>query len=101
MNPVWARAGQALSARRRESDPRRWMHKEEAYERMTQTDCQYEKVKKRCVGSLDDVAVYFVGSRMGFHLAIEESPGEFRRLSESEHLRFKQQSRIKGLPYEQ
>lgn len=68
---------------------------------MADTDRQYEKVKKRRVGFLDDVAVYFVGSRMGFHLAIEDSGGEFRTLSESEHLRFKQQSRIKGLPYGQ
>lgn len=65
---------------------------------MTQTDRQYQNAKKRCVGSLDEVAVYFVGSCVGFHLAIEDSPGEFRRLSESEHLRFKRQSRIKGLP---
>ena len=66
---------------------------------MTQTERQYENAKKRRVGFLNDAAVYFVGSRIGFHLAVEDSPGELRRLSESEHLRFKQQSRVKGLPY--
>ena len=68
---------------------------------MAQSDRLYEQTKKRCVGSLDDAAVYFVGSCMGFHLAIECSPGEFRRLSEIDHLRFKRQSRIKGLHYGQ
>jgi len=68
---------------------------------MTPSDRLYEKAKKRCVGSLDDEAVYFVGSRMGFHLAVEYSPGEFRKLSETEHLRFRQQSRIEGLCYGQ
>lgn len=66
---------------------------------MVQPDCLYEKTKKRCVGFLDDKAVYFVGSNTSFHLVIECSPGELRRLSETEHLRFKQQSRIEGLPY--
>jgi len=66
---------------------------------MAQRDLLCEKITKRCVGSLDNEAVYFVGSRMGFHLAVESSPGEFRRLSEAEHLRFKRQSRIEGLPY--
>ncbi len=64
---------------------------------MTQVDRLYQKTKKRCVGSLDGDAVYFVGSSMGFHLAIECPPGVFRRLSEAEHLRFKRQSRLKGL----
>jgi len=59
----------------------------------------YEKAKKRCVGFLDGKAVYFVGSNTSFHLAIECPPGELRRLSETEHLRFKQQSRIEGLTY--
>jgi hypothetical protein len=66
---------------------------------MKQPDRPCEKIAKRCVGSLDDEAVYFVGSRVGFHLAVECSPGELRRLSEAEHLRFKRQSRIEGLPY--
>ena len=70
-----------------------------AHHQMTQFDRLYQKTKKRCVGSLDSDAVYFVGSRMGFHLAIEYSPGEFRRLSEGEHLRFKRQSRLKGVHY--
>jgi len=69
----------------------------EAHHQMTQSDRLYQKTKKRCVGSLDSDAVYFVGSRMGFHLAIECPPGEFRRLSEAEHFRFKQQSRLEGL----
>jgi len=68
---------------------------------MTLPDRPCEKIAKRCVGSLDDEAVYFVGSSMGFHLAIECSPGEFRKLSETEHLRFKRQSRIKGFHYMQ
>ena len=58
-----------------------------------------EKAKKRCVGSLDGHAVYFVGSRMGFHLAVECTPGVFRRLSEKEHLRFRLKSRVDGLDY--
>lgn len=66
---------------------------------MTISDHSCEKAKKRCVGTLDGDAVYFVGSRVGFHLAIEDSAGEFRRLSESEHVRFKRQSQIKGLVY--
>jgi hypothetical protein len=68
-------------------------------QQMAQPDHLYERAKKRCVGFLDDRAVYFVGSITSFHLAIECSPGELRRLSETEHLRFKQQSRIEGLPY--
>ena len=66
---------------------------------MTQSDRLYEKAKKRCVGSLDHAAVYFIGSCVGFHLAVEYSPGEFRRLSDIDHLRFKRQSRIEGLRY--
>lgn len=66
---------------------------------MAQLDRSYEKAKQRCVGFLDDNAVYFVGSRTSFHLAMESSPGELRRLSENEHLRFKRQSRIEGLSY--
>jgi hypothetical protein len=62
-------------------------------------DRQLEKAKKRCVGALDGHAVYFVGSRMGFHLAVERAPGVFRRLSEKEHLRFRLQSRVDGLDY--
>ena len=77
------------------------MHKQAVRQQMTQSDNLYEKAKKRCVGSLDDDAVYFVGSRTSFHLAIEYSPGEFRRLSETEHLRFKRQSRVEGLSYGQ
>ncbi|MBN1857874.1 hypothetical protein JW848_01575 [Candidatus Bipolaricaulota bacterium] len=68
---------------------------------MKPSDQLYATRTNRCVGSLDDAAVYFVGSRLGFHLAIESSPGEFRRLSETEHLRFRQQSRIEGLSYGQ
>ena len=70
---------------------------------MTQSDhaCrEYLRTKSRCVGSLGDRAVYFVGSRVGFHLAIESPYGEFRRLTEAEHLRFKRQSRLKGLHYQ-
>ena len=78
----------------RESD---WHASPEAHHQMTQIGLLYQKMKKRCVGSLDSDAVYFVGSCMGFHLAIESSPGKFRRLSEAEHLRFKRQSRLKGL----
>jgi len=66
---------------------------------MAQPDCLYERAMKRCVGFLDGEAVYFVGSNSSFHLAIECSPGELRRLSETEHLRFKRQSRIEGLHY--
>lgn len=80
----------------RESD---WHATPEAHHQMAQCDRLYQKTKKRCVRSLDSDAVYFVGSSMGFHLAIEYSPGEFRRLSEGEHLRFKRQSRLKGLHY--
>ena len=65
----------------------------------TSSDCRREKAKRRCVGALDSHAVYFVGSRMGFHLVIEHSPDAFRQLSEEEHLRFKLQSRIDGLNY--
>ncbi len=68
---------------------------------MTQTDRLFEKTKKRCVGSLGDDAVYFVGSKMGFHLAIEGSPGKLSRLTEAEHLRFRLQSRIEGLHFGQ
>ncbi len=70
---------------------------------LTQSDhvCrEYLKTKSRCVGSLGDRAVYFVGSRVGFHLAIESPSGEFRRLTEAEHLRFKRQSRLKGVHYQ-
>jgi hypothetical protein len=76
------------------------MNKQAARQQMAPSDRLYERAKKRCVGSLDDEAVYFVGSGMGFHLAIEYSPGEFRRLSEPDHLRFKLQSRINGHHYE-
>jgi len=68
---------------------------------MPPSDSPYEMAKKRCVGILDGRAVYFVGSRSSFHLAIETSPGELRSLSEAEHLRFKKQSRIEGLNYGQ
>jgi len=68
-------------------------------QQMAQPDRLYEKAKERCVGFLDDKAVYFVGSNTSFHLAIECSPGELRELSETEHLRFKRQSRIEGLHY--
>jgi hypothetical protein len=64
-----------------------------------ESDRRLEKAKKRCVGDLDGHAVYFVGSRMGFHLAIERTPGVFRRLTEKEHLRFRLQSRVDGLDY--
>jgi len=76
-------------------------HKPAGRQQMTPSDRPYERTKKRCVGSLDGMAVYFVGSRVGFHLAIEYSPGEFHRLSEPDHLRFKRQSRIEGHHYEQ
>jgi len=66
---------------------------------MTRSDCPIERTRKRCVGSLDDEAVYFVGSRTSFYLVIEFSPGRFRRLSDTEHLRFKRQSRIEGIHY--
>jgi len=74
-------------------------HRHPPLHRMTQSDRPNEKAKRRCVGSLDGHDVYFVGSRMGFHLAIESPPGVFRKLSEAEHLRFKLQSRIDGLSY--
>ncbi len=79
---------------------RRSTDKQAARQEMTLSDRLHESAKKRRVGSLDDEAVYFVGSGMGFHLAIEYSPGEFRRLSEPDHLRFKLQSRIEGHHYE-
>ena len=66
---------------------------------MTQPDRLTEKTRERCVGTLNDEAVYFVGTRTSFHLAIECSPGLFRRLSEAEHRRFKQQSRVEGIHY--
>jgi len=66
---------------------------------MTEPDCTNEKTKRRRVGFLGEKGVYFVGSRTSFHLEIEFSPGEFRRLSEAEHLRFKRQSRIDGVHY--
>ena len=81
------------------------MQTEEAHDkqaglhRNAESDGSHEKAKRRCVGSLDGHDVYFVGSRLGFHLAIECSPGVFRRLSEREHVRFKLQSRIDGLSY--
>jgi hypothetical protein len=68
---------------------------------MTSPDNPHERTKKRRVGVLDGEAVYFVGSRTSFHLAVECAPGEFRRLSEAEHLRFRTQSRIDGLSYGQ
>ena len=74
---------------------------EGAHQQMTPFDDQYERAKKRCVGILGDEAVYFVGTRTSFHLVIECSPGQFRRLSETEHLRFRKQSRIEGLCYGQ
>jgi hypothetical protein len=74
---------------------------EGANEQMTPSCGLYEKAKKQCVGILDDEAVYFVGTRTSFHLAVECSPGQFRRLSETEHLRFRRQSRIEGLCYGQ
>jgi len=80
---------------------RKSMHKPVDLQQMTPSDRPHERTKKRCVGSLDGMAVYFVGSRVGFHLVIEYSPGEFHRLSESDHLRFKRQSRIEGHHYEQ
>ena len=58
-----------------------------------------DKAKERCVGFLDDSSVYFVGSRTSFHLAVECSPGVFRRLTDAEHLRFRHQSRIDGISY--
>ncbi len=66
---------------------------------MTRPDCPIEKTKKRCVGSLNDEPVYFIGSRIGFYLAIEFPPGRFRQLSDMEHLQFKRQSRIRGIYY--
>jgi|GEM_PF-2185981 len=54
---------------------------------------KYARAKKRCVGSLDGNAVYFVGSIVGFYLVIESAPGLLRKLSEEEHLQFKVQSR--------
>jgi len=66
---------------------------------MTPSDFLYKKAKERCVGILDGDAVYFVGTRTSFHLAIECSPGRFRRLSETERSRFRRQSRIDGLSY--
>lgn len=74
---------------------------EGAHQQMTPSDDLHEKAKKRCVGILDDEAVYFVGTRTSFHLAIECSRGQFRSLSETEHLRFRRQSRIEGLCYGQ
>lgn len=74
---------------------------EDAHRQIELSDALCEKTKKRCVGSLDDKAVYFIGSRSGFHLAVECFPGEIRRLSEMEHLRFKRQSRVAGLCYGQ
>jgi hypothetical protein len=76
------------------------MRREMAHRQMTAaSDILCEKTKKRRVGALDDKAVYFIGGRMGFHLALEISPGQIRRLSEIEHLRFKKQSRREGLCY--
>jgi hypothetical protein len=75
------------------------MHKQATHTQMIEPDRLCEKTKKRCVGSLNDEPVYFVGSRTSFHLAVESSPGVFRRLSEAEHLRFKRQSRIEGPLY--
>ena len=74
---------------------------EGAHQQMTLSDDLCERAKKRCVGILADEAVYFVGTRTSFHLAIECSPGQFRRLSETEHLRFRKQNRIEGLCYGQ
>jgi hypothetical protein len=58
-------------------------------------------VRRRCVGSLNDEPVYFIGSRTSFYLAVEFSPGRFRRLSDTEHMQFKRQSRIEGIYYRQ
>ena len=71
----------------------------DAHRQVDLSDALCEKTKKRCVGSLDEKAVYFIGSRSGFHLAVECFPGQIRRLSEMEHLRFKRQSRVAGLCY--
>jgi len=73
--------------------------KEGARPQAASSDTLCERTKNRCVGSLDDKAVYFVGSRSGFHLAVECSPGRIRRLSEVEHVRFKTQSRVAGICY--
>ena len=84
----------------REKKPRSNVVKAGIPEPAGETDRRLEKAKKRHVGALDGNVVYFVGSRMGFHLAIECTPGVLRRLSEEEHLRFRLQSRIDGLDYE-
>ena len=69
------------------------------HEYMTKRNRPIEQTKSRCVGILDEAAVYFVGTRTSFHLAVESAPGVLRRLTDEEHLRFKQQSRIAGLCY--
>jgi hypothetical protein len=66
---------------------------------MTRPHCSIDRTKWRCVGSLDDEPVYFIGSRVGFHLVIERAPGVLRRLTDGEHARFKQQSRVEGIDY--
>ena len=66
---------------------------------MAQDEIPCARAKKRRVGFLDKQPVYFVGSGAGFYLAVESTLGGVRRLSDAEHLRFKQQSRIEDLPY--
>jgi len=68
-------------------------------QQIAQSDSFHNRPKERCVGFLDGEGVYFVGSRTSFHLALECSPGVFRRLTDAEHLRFRHQSRVDGISY--
>ncbi len=60
-----------------------------------------ELIKERPVGLLYGEPVYFVprGGK-SFHLVIESLPGHFRQLTDDEHRRFKEQSRVEGTYYE-
>jgi len=60
-----------------------------------------ELIRKRCVGSLYGEPVYFI-PRDGktFYLVIESRPRHFRQLTDDEHRRFKEQSRVEGPYYE-
>lgn len=54
-------------------------------------------IRKRCVGSLDGELVYFIpASNKSFYLVIESSPRHFRKLTDEEYRRFKEQSRVQN-----
>ena len=74
------------------------------YYKMLQLDCEISAEKKvaaliknRRVGSLDGELVYFIPApNKSFYLVIESSPRHFRKLTDEEHRRFREQSRVQN-----